>query len=150
MYLFSSDIRCSPITISISIFICAVEMSEPQLPNPIPQAQEPASSPNSPDPLLERGSYIDPPQNNSAESPQPAGNPEFPPGVVIAAEPISMYLPGEDSPDPPPSARRRNRDEMAKRPTWLPEDWTIDLRVRSSGATAGLIDRVCLILSPNI
>ncbi|KAL8479969.1 hypothetical protein ACS0TY_026272 [Phlomoides rotata] len=142
-------------------------MSEPHSPDLNPQNQDPAStSPNlgsiSHDPLLERGSYIDPtrtdsvaesPKNQQPEEPeQPAaGNPEFPPGVVIAAEPISMYLPGEeeDTETPPAprsgsgsgSARRRNREEMSKRPSWLPEDWTIDLRVRSSGATAGLIDR---------
>lgn len=117
-------------------------MSEPQPPNPIPQAQDPASTPNSPDPLLESGSYIDPARNDDSEQPAAAGNPEFPPGVVIAAEPISMYLPGEESEEAPPrTARRRNREEMSKRPTWLPDDWTIDLRVRSSGQTAGLIDR---------
>ncbi|KAH6836794.1 methyl-CPG-binding domain protein 5 [Perilla frutescens var. hirtella] len=103
------------------------------------------------DPLLETGSYIDPGRNDpataaaaAAELPhhQPDGNPEFAPGTVIAAEPISMYVPGEDSAEATPRAvRRRNPDEMLKRPSWLPEDWTIDLRVRSSGATAGLIDR---------
>ncbi|KAI3461267.1 hypothetical protein Pfo_017930 [Paulownia fortunei] len=53
-----------------------------------------------------------------------------------------MLRPGEGSVEAAPrSVRRRNPEEMAKRPSWLPEDWKIDLRVRSSGATAGLIDR---------
>lgn len=113
--------------------------------DPVAQSHDPEASPT--DPLLETGSYIDPGRNDpaAAELPHqhPDGNPElFPPGVVIAAEPISMYVPGEDSADATPrSVRRRNPDEMLKRPTWLPEDWKIDLRVRSSGATAGLIDR---------
>ncbi|KAK4441312.1 Methyl-CpG-binding domain-containing protein 6 [Sesamum alatum] len=130
-------------------------MSEPQLPNPNPHSQEPAGSPTElpadaipPDPLLESGSFIDPDRNDTgAESPQhqqceQAPNVEFGPGVVIAAEPISMLAPAEDSPETAPrSTRRRNPEEMSKRPSWLPEDWKIDLRVRSSGATAGLIDR---------
>lgn len=121
-------------------------MSEPQLPpDPVPESHDPEASPA--DPLLDTGAYIDPGRNHSAagaELPQPL--PEFAPGVVIAAEPISMYVPGEDSAEATPRAvRRRDPDEMLKRPSWLPEDWRIDLKVRSSGATAGLIDRVGFI-----
>ncbi|KAL2240056.1 UNVERIFIED_CONTAM: hypothetical protein Sindi_0646800 [Sesamum indicum] len=128
-------------------------MSEPQLPNPNPQ---PAGTPTElpahsipPDPLLDSGSFIDPDRHDTgAESPQhhqcqPAPSVEFGPGVVIAAEPISMLAPSENSAEAAPrSVRRRNPEEMSKRPSWLPEDWQIDLRVRASGATAGLIDRV--------
>ncbi|XP_022857757.1 uncharacterized protein LOC111386878 [Olea europaea var. sylvestris] len=35
---------------------------------------------------------------------------------------------------------KRNLEEMAKRPSWLSNGWMIDLRVRSSRATAGTID----------
>lgn len=116
--------------------------------DPVPQSEVPEAGPN--DPLLDSGSYIDPGRNNSAagaELPQHPP-PEFAPGVVIAAEPISMYVPGEDSEEATPTrgVRRRDPDEMSKRPTWLPENWKIDLRVRSSGATAGLIDRVGFLL----
>ncbi|KAL7127086.1 hypothetical protein ABFS83_14G231000 [Erythranthe nasuta] len=132
-------------------------MSEPQPKDPVPQAEDPTASPTgqpaadptSPDPLLDSGAFIDPDRNNSgAESPENqqdednAENVNFEPGVVIAAEPISMLRPGESSVETTARAvRRRDPDEMLKRPSWLPEDWKIDLRVRSSGATAGLIDR---------
>ncbi|PIN25208.1 hypothetical protein CDL12_02045 [Handroanthus impetiginosus] len=130
-------------------------MSESQDPNPVPQPQDPPASPSEPpaesnptDPLLGSGSFIDPDRNDTgAESSdkqqgEQTRNVEFDPGVVIAAEPISMLRPGEASPESAPrSARRRNPEEMAKKPSWLPEDWKIELRVRSSGATAGLIDR---------
>ncbi|KAG8371143.1 hypothetical protein BUALT_Bualt13G0056100 [Buddleja alternifolia] len=121
-------------------------MSEPQLPNPSDQPDESIS----PDPLLKSGSFIDADRNDaveeSGEQQQPdeqSPNVEFPPGTVIAAQPISMVLPGECTPEAaaPRSVRRRDPEEMSKKPTWLPEDWTIDLKVRTSGATAGLIDR---------
>ncbi|XP_057782006.1 methyl-CpG-binding domain-containing protein 6-like [Salvia miltiorrhiza] len=117
-------------------------MSEPQLPpDPVPESHDPEASPT--DPLLDTGAYIDPGRNHSAAGAElPQHMPEFAPGVVIAAEPISMYVPGEDSAEATPRAvRRRDPEEMSKRPSWLPEDWKIDLKVRSSGATAGLIDR---------
>ncbi|XP_073271742.1 methyl-CpG-binding domain-containing protein 6-like isoform X1 [Primulina huaijiensis] len=61
---------------------------------------------------------------------------------VIDAVPISMVAPEDVLPEPTPKvARWRSMEEMAKRPEWLPEDWRIDLRVRTSGASTGLIDR---------
>lgn len=112
----------------------------------LPPEQESTST----DPLLDSGSYIDPGRNESGAGTETAPEspnhqlPEFAPGVVIAAEPISMYVPGEGSAEATPRTpvRRRNPDEMLKRPSWLPENWTIDLKVRASGVTAGLIDRV--------
>ncbi|XP_041990050.1 uncharacterized protein LOC121741385 isoform X1 [Salvia splendens] len=100
-------------------------MSEPQLP--------PKSEPTSADPLLDTGAYIDPAPNHSpaADIPQP--------GVVIAAEPISYYIPGEAPAEPAPRAARRRDPE--ERPSWLPENWMIELRRRNSGATAGQTDR---------
>ncbi|XP_075500626.1 uncharacterized protein LOC142539221 isoform X2 [Primulina tabacum] len=62
---------------------------------------------------------------------------------VIDAVPISMVAPEDVLPEPTPKvAKRRSMEEMAKRPEWLPEDWRIDLRVRTSGASTGLIDRL--------
>ncbi|KAL3620210.1 Methyl-CpG-binding domain protein 5 [Castilleja foliolosa] len=126
--------------------------------NPVAEPEEPVAKPQDPvaspgelpgDPLLGSDSFIapdkpepgtPPPENQQQEQSPNVG---FEPGVVIAAEPISMLRPGEDSVETTPRSapRRRNADEMSKRPNWLPEDWKIDLRVRSSGATAGLIDR---------
>ncbi|KAK6138211.1 hypothetical protein DH2020_028045 [Rehmannia glutinosa] len=123
-------------------------MSEPQVPDPAASPSELPAGSIPPDPLLGSDSFIDPGRTDAgAESPEyqkheHTPNVEFAPGVVIAAEPISMLRPGESSVEEPPrSVRRRNPEEMAKRPSWLPEDWKIDLKVRSSGASAGLIDR---------
>ncbi|KAG6436093.1 hypothetical protein SASPL_100975 [Salvia splendens] len=109
-------------------------MSEPQLP--------PKSEPTSADPLLDTGAYIDPAPNHSpaADIPQP--------GVVIAAEPISYYIPGEAPAEPAPRAARRRDPE--ERPSWLPENWMIELRRRNSGATAGQTDRVGVFSSVDL
>ncbi|KAK6138147.1 hypothetical protein DH2020_028083 [Rehmannia glutinosa] len=127
-------------------------MSEPQVPDPAASPSELPAGSIPPDPLLGSDSFIDPGRTDAgAESPEyqkheHTPNVEFAPGVVIAAEPISMLRPGESSVEEPPrSVRRRNPEEMAKRPSWLPEDWKIDLKVRSSGASAGLIDRVSVL-----
>ncbi|XP_047980433.1 methyl-CpG-binding domain-containing protein 5-like [Salvia hispanica] len=106
-------------------------MSEPQLP--------PKSEPTSADPLLDTGAFIDPAPNHSPSADMTQPSPQFMPGVVIAAEPISYYIPGEASAEPAPRAARRRDPE--ERPSWLPENWTIELRRRNSGATAGQTDR---------
>ncbi|PIN02827.1 hypothetical protein CDL12_24662 [Handroanthus impetiginosus] len=132
-------------------------MCESELPNPVPQPQDPPEKLSGasedavpPDPLLESGSYIDPGSNDSGaefsehQQNEQNQNVKFKPGSVIAATPISMVAPSGGSPEAKPTPRpaaRRSMEEMAKRPSWLPEDWKIDLKVRTSGATAGLIDR---------
>lgn len=66
---------------------------------------------------------------------------------IIDAVPISMVAPEDVLAEPTPKvSKRRNMEEMAKKPDWLPEDWRIDLRVRTSGASTGLIDRVWFLL----
>ncbi|XP_073271130.1 methyl-CpG-binding domain-containing protein 6-like isoform X2 [Primulina huaijiensis] len=130
-------------------------MAEPETPSPVPQPQSPVSVSGEPldesiqdDPLLGSGSFIDPDRNDSTvESPAPEriesnGDPEFASDSVIDAKPISMLGPGENWSEAVPKAPKvRDPEEMAKRPSWLPDDWNIELRVRSSGATAGTIDR---------
>ncbi|KAG6432768.1 hypothetical protein SASPL_104355 [Salvia splendens] len=106
-------------------------MSEPHLP--------PKLEPTPADPLLDTGAYIDPAPNHSPAAYMPQSSPDFMPGVVIAAEPISYYIPGEAPAEPAPRAARRRDPE--ERPSWLPENWTIELRRRTSGATAGQTDR---------
>lgn len=130
-------------------------MAEPETRSSGPQPQSPVSVSGEPldesiqeDPLLGSGSFIDPDQNDSTvESPAPErnesnGDPEFASDSVVDAKPISMLAPGEDwSEAVPRTPKVKDPEEMAKRPSWLPDDWNIELRVRSSGATAGTIDR---------
>lgn len=105
-----------------------------------------------PDPLLDSGSFIDADQNEAEpvtppdQQHQPTSEDEQGSGSGIAAEPISVAAPADGSAGPTRPPMKRNLEEMSKRPSWLPETWTIDLRVRSSGATAGSIDRVSLAL----
>ncbi|XP_073143098.1 methyl-CpG-binding domain-containing protein 6-like isoform X2 [Henckelia pumila] len=130
-------------------------MAEPETPNPIPQPKSPVSIPGEllddsiqEDPLLGSGSFIDPDRNDATmESPalernEINGDPEFPLDSVIDAKPISMLAPGEVWSEATPKVPKvRDPEEMAKRPNWLPDDWSVETKVRSSGATAGSIDR---------
>ncbi|KAL6563683.1 Methyl-CpG-binding domain protein 5 [Orobanche gracilis] len=123
-------------------------MSEPHIPDPVAHPEESAASPGElpADPLLGSDSFIDPERTETGvASPERQQNEQTSNAgcdVAIAAEPISILRPGGDLVETAPrSARRRNAEEMSTRPSWLPDDWKIDLRVRSSGATAGLIDR---------
>ncbi|KAG6432767.1 hypothetical protein SASPL_104354 [Salvia splendens] len=98
-------------------------MSEPQFPpntEPAPIDSAPNHSPT------------------SANLPQPL--PQFMPRRVYNPEPISYFIPGEAPAEPAPRAAQRRDPE--ERPSWLPENWTTELRRRSSGATAGQTDRV--------
>lgn len=123
---------------------------QPQYPAPNPTLVDPNNDTGDvilPDPLLESGSFIDADQNEAEpETPpnhqqQPIAEEEQGSGSGIAAEPISVAPPTDGSAGPTRPSIKRNLEEMAKRPSWLPDTWTIDLRVRSSGATAGTIDR---------
>ncbi|KAL2536062.1 Methyl-CpG-binding domain-containing protein 6 [Forsythia ovata] len=129
-------------------------MSENSSPPPVTPPYPTPVDPNNdtgdailPDPLLESGSFIDADQNEAEpETPpnqqrQPIPEGEQGSGSGIASEPISVAAPADGSAGPTRPPMKRNLEEMAKRPDWLPENWTIDLRVRSSGATAGSIDR---------
>ncbi|XP_047980434.1 methyl-CpG-binding domain-containing protein 5-like isoform X1 [Salvia hispanica] len=93
-------------------------MSEPQF----PPNTEPAPT--------------DPAPNHTPASVKLEPLPRFMPDRVYNPEPISYFIP--DAEPAPRAARRRDREE---RPSWLPENWTFELRRRNSGATAGQTDR---------
>ncbi|XP_027083191.1 methyl-CpG-binding domain-containing protein 6-like [Coffea eugenioides] len=93
-----------------------------------------------PDPLLETGWFIDPDQKvddaaSAEEKPAPAETSTKPSATPMASVAIEVT---------PLSQRRPRRpvEEMAERPDWLPDDWKIEVRVRTSGATAGTSDRI--------
>ncbi|KZV17375.1 methyl-CpG-binding domain-containing protein 5 [Dorcoceras hygrometricum] len=136
----------SPCSETLSIGMAEPETHQPQ--SPVLISGEPLDGSIQDDPLLGSGSFIDPDRNDSTveslapERNQSNGDPELLSDAVIYAKPISMLAPGEDWSEAVPKAPRvKDPEEMAKRPSWLPDDWDIELRVRSSGATAGTIDR---------
>ncbi|XP_071931535.1 methyl-CpG-binding domain-containing protein 5-like isoform X4 [Coffea arabica] len=92
-----------------------------------------------PDPLLGTGWLIDADQKvddaaSAEEKPAPAETSAKPSATPMASAAIEVT---------PLSQRRPRRpvEEMAERPDWLPDDWKIEVRVRTSGATAGTSDR---------
>ncbi|CAA0824317.1 Methyl-CpG-binding domain-containing protein 5 [Striga hermonthica] len=131
-------------------------MSEPQIPDPAAQTADPAAVELPADPLLGSDSVVEPdcvePETAAPEQKQEeqvpeeeeeeqVPNVEFDPAVAIAAQPISMLRPGEEPVSVEKTPRRRSMEEMSVRPSWLPEDWEMSLRVRASGNSAGFIDR---------
>ncbi|CAK9163763.1 unnamed protein product [Ilex paraguariensis] len=105
-----------------------------------PEPKHSAGEQFPPDPLLGPGEFIDVDTGNRADQN----------GVVDHTEPNRVKPPDSSEPTTTttattPQRRRRAREDvaaMAERPAWLPDDWKIDMRIRSSGATAGLIDRL--------
>ncbi|KAL4341305.1 hypothetical protein GQ457_08G001160 [Hibiscus cannabinus] len=86
------------------------------------------------DPLLKPGAFID--ANGQSQSPKltKTRNYSIPNGVQ------------PDTPPPGPVNSSSSADPKAKRrvvapESWLPPGWLIEDRVRSSGATAGLVDK---------
>ncbi|XVE79576.1 hypothetical protein DITRI_Ditri14bG0069900 [Diplodiscus trichospermus] len=95
---------------------------------------EPSTADLPSDPLLRTGTYIDASgQNQSAESPKP-------PNVSIqnGVHPETRVLgPDNSSSSAEPKAKRR----VVAPETWLPAGWLVEDRVRTSGATAGMVDK---------
>ena len=69
-----------------------------------------------PDPLLGSGSFIDPSNGGGGDR--------------------NASKEAENSPNPSSALLKRAR------PSWLPENWEMQLRQRTSGATEGTVDRV--------
>ncbi|PSR89842.1 Methyl-CpG-binding domain-containing protein [Actinidia chinensis var. chinensis] len=106
------------------------------------------------DPLLQSGTFIEadldptartltesqPDQNgvtetNQCEAPEPVSDePELPANAVTTAATDGGSTPAEPKETPQVTA-------PPERPSWLPEGWRVDYRVRSSGASAGTVDR---------
>ncbi|KAJ0602924.1 putative methyl-CpG DNA binding, DNA-binding domain superfamily [Helianthus anomalus] len=86
-------------------------------PTPTITPSEPEDPPATPDPLLGSGSFIDP-TNGAHQS--------------ASKEPQSA------------SKEPTNPDDLLQkypRPSWLPDDWQMTLKKRTSGATEGTVDR---------
>ncbi|KAJ6309832.1 hypothetical protein OIU76_014718 [Salix suchowensis] len=81
--------------------------------------------PNTDDPLLPNGSFIGPNTHTTA-------------GETLARP----YNQGNQQLVTPVRAKRRSSETVIDT-NWLPPGWVVEDRVRSSGATAGTVDKVC-------
>ncbi|KAJ0769767.1 hypothetical protein HanLR1_Chr03g0116291 [Helianthus annuus] len=87
-------------------------------PTPTITPSEPEDPPATPDPLLGSGSFIDPTNGahqSASKEPQSASKEPTNPEDLLQKYP---------------------------RPSWLPDDWQMTLKKRTSGATEGTVDRV--------
>lgn len=102
-----------------------------------------------PDPLLDFGSFIEanPPNGQTlANEDNQRAEPQFghqssniPPDSSAASKAQNVAQP--EGPTGSPADSKSRRRSIAPE-SWLPPGWTIEDRVRSSGATAGTIDKV--------
>ncbi|XP_031254175.1 methyl-CpG-binding domain-containing protein 5-like isoform X1 [Pistacia vera] len=103
-----------------------------------------------PDPLLKSGSFI----TANSPTPTPTANPPTTTTTATAtaaSTTTSAHTQNKKSPNQAtsngsesqstPSKRRPPTAPPPETPEWLPPGWLVEDRVRSSGATAGLIDR---------
>ncbi|XP_031254180.1 gibberellin-regulated protein 14-like isoform X2 [Pistacia vera] len=104
-----------------------------------------------PDPLLKSGSFI----TANSPTPTPTANPPTTTTTATAtaaSTTTSAHTQNKKSPNQAtsngsesqstPSKRRPPTAPPPETPEWLPPGWLVEDRVRSSGATAGLIDRI--------
>ncbi|KAK9998625.1 hypothetical protein SO802_018228 [Lithocarpus litseifolius] len=97
-----------------------------------------------PDPLLKSGTFIAVPQDGTTAElpPQLRRSSDDAAPACLAAEKSN----GEAAPAPAPESAASLGETPPRRapaaaPDWLPAGWTVEDRVRSSGLTAGTVDR---------
>lgn len=102
------------------------------------------------DPLLQTGTYIDAESNVSVETTTPSKGvvpeeernvPDLTPAPAESAQ-ETQNTPSAVETAPPPRYGSRSMEVSVERPSWLPMDWRFEAKVRTSGATAGTVDRV--------
>ncbi|CAL5352559.1 unnamed protein product [Camellia sinensis] len=119
-----------------------------------------------PDPLLDPGAFIDCDLDSTGPTLTTTGFKEAPNGLLdhhqhgarepVGDEPELLSRPATDASNctetsatdsTPPRGRRGAPPQavpvelLPERPKWLPESWVMDCRIRTSGASAGSIDR---------
>ncbi|KAL7174000.1 hypothetical protein ACSBR2_033284 [Camellia fascicularis] len=119
-----------------------------------------------PDPLLDPGAFIDCDLDSTGPTLTTTGSKEAPNGLSdhhqhgarepVGDEPELLSRPATDASNctetsatesTPPRGRRGAPPQavpvelLPERPKWLPESWVMDCRIRTSGASAGSIDR---------
>lgn len=100
-----------------------------------------------PDPLLQSGTYIHADSNATVENTPERSLLDEPhvsdPMPAAAATESTAEIQTVSTELVTPKRRLNKSVEVtSERPSWLPENWKIEMRVRTSGATAGSTDRV--------
>ncbi|GMI81782.1 methyl-CPG-binding domain 6 [Hibiscus trionum] len=85
-------------------------------------------------PLLKPGAFIDANDQNQSPEPPESRNGSTPNGA-------KSETPAQGSDISSSSAEPKGKRRVVPPETWLPAGWLIEDRVRSSGATAGLVDK---------
>ena len=107
-----------------------------------------------PDPLLKSGTFIAVPQHGTTAEPPPPqlrrSSDDTVPACLAAEKSNGEAPPVAPAPAPAPGntaslAETPPRRAPAAAPDWLPAGWMVEDRVRSSGVTAGTVDRVNFI-----
>lgn len=130
-------------------------MTEPVFSSPTPLSQVPLQNTNPfeadpnfddgqlpTDPLLESGTFIDVGQNGGGEKMKPT---RLRPEQASAGTTTAASAEDAVAADATPISQRQLKklpEELVERPNWLPDEWKMEVRVRTSGATAGTTDRV--------
>ena len=121
-----------------------------------PKRPEETLAPQLPlDPLLKSGTFIAVPQHGTTAEPPPTpqlrrSSDDAVPACLAAEKSNGEAPPVAPAPAPAPGnaaslAETPPRRAPAAAPDWLPAGWMVEDRVRSSGVTAGTVDRVNFI-----
>nr|XP_023874703.1 methyl-CpG-binding domain-containing protein 5-like [Quercus suber]POE83185.1 methyl-cpg-binding domain-containing protein 6 [Quercus suber] len=100
-----------------------------------------------PDPLLKSGTFIAVPQDGTTAEPPPQlrrSSDDAAPACLAAEKSNGDAAPVAPAPAPENAASQAEtppRRAPAPAPDWLPAGWSVEDRVRSSGVTAGTVDR---------
>ncbi|NP_001316316.1 methyl-CpG-binding domain-containing protein 5 [Solanum lycopersicum] len=97
------------------------------------------------DPLLQSGTYIDAESNvdttpNKGVRPNAGNVPDLTPAPAEGTQEIQSVDTVAQTVTPLRYGSR-SAEVSVERPTWLPESWRFEAKVRTSGATAGTVDR---------
>lgn len=94
-----------------------------------------------PDPLLQSGTYIDvETATPNKEVPGEEKVADLAPATEESKMEMQTVVPEAENVTPVRRASR-SMEVNVERPSWLPEDWRFETKVRTNGATAGTVDR---------
>ena len=101
---------------------------------------QPSASDLPTDPLLKSGAFIDVDADALFQTPEKSKPPNG--SIPNGAQPDT---PAQATNNPSSSAEPKAKRRVVPPESWLPAGWLVEDRVRTSGATAGVVDKVNLI-----